>query len=107
MPVEHALVDCADQEMSGGRRKYRGDRAGFGILRSNLAETMPIKGQQSILRGGDHELRFPAVRQQSRSKSDERRRWQVSAGDELPGGSATKMEFQKATRSSHVEMILK
>src|SRR6266436_8841339 len=94
---------CSDQE-TGGRREYRGDRAGFGFLRKNLAEALAIESQQTILRGGYHELRFPAVRQQSRSKSDERRRWQVPAGDELPGGIAIKIVFQKAARPADIEV---
>jgi hypothetical protein len=98
---------CSDQEMSGGRREYRGDCASFGILRSNLTETLAIESQQTILRGGYHELRFPAVRQQGRRKSDERRRWQIPAGDKLPGGGTPKIVFQKSTWPTYIEVILK
>src|SRR5438445_13468519 len=93
--------------MAGGHRKHRGDRAGFGILWPDPAETMPVKDQQSLLCGGYHELQFPAVRQQSRSKSYERRRWQVPARDELPGGGTAKIVFQEAARPTYIKMILK
>src|SRR6266478_374606 len=96
-----------DQEMSGRCRKDRGDRAGFGVLRPNLTETVAVEGQQSFLRCGYHELRFLAVCQQCRSKSYERRRWQVPARNELPGGSTTKVVFQKAARPAYIKMVLK
>src|ERR1700704_4566635 len=108
-----AIVDqdtpllCSDQEMSGGRREYRGDCASFGILRSNLTETLAIESQQTILRGGYQQLRFPAVRQQCRSKSDQRRGWQIPAGHKLPGRGTSKIVFQKSTWPTHIEMILK
>jgi hypothetical protein len=93
--------------MSGRRREYRGYRAVFGILRTDLTETMTIKDQQSILRGGYHKFRFPAVRQQGRCQSYERRRWQVPAREELPGGGTTKIVFQEAARPAYIEVFLK
>src|SRR5216683_6717422 len=90
--------------MSSGRGKYRGDRASFGVLRPNLSETMTIESQQSFLRGGYYELLFLAVRQQGRSKSHDRRRWQVPAGDVLPGGDTIKIVFQKAAWPAYIKM---
>src|SRR6266478_7048094 len=104
---QYSALLCSDEEMSCRRGEYRSDRAGLRIQRTDLAETLAIESQQTILRGGYHELRFPAVRQQSRSKSDERRRWQVPAGDELPGGIAIKIVFQKAARPADIEVTLK
>src|SRR6266478_4224126 len=98
---------CSYQEMSSGRGKYRGDRAGFGVMRPNLAEAMAIEGQQSFLRGGYYEFLFLAVRQQGRSESYDRRRWQVPAGDELPGGDTIKIVFQKAARPANIKVVLK
>src|SRR5260370_5144224 len=93
--------------MSSGSGKYRGDRAGFGILRPNLTEAMAIKGQQSFLRGGYYELLFLAVRQQGRSESYDRRWGQVPAGDELPGRDTIKIVFQKAARPANIKVVLK
>src|SRR6266403_4757534 len=93
--------------MSSGRGKYRGDRAGFGVLRANLTETSAIEGQQSFLRRGYDDFLFLAVRQQGRSKSRERRRRQVPAGDELPGGDTIKIVFQKTARPANIKVGLK
>src|SRR5260370_35398691 len=93
--------------MSSGSGKYRGDRAGFGIMRPNLTEAMAIKGQQSFLRRGYHEFLFLAVRQQGRSESYDRRWGQVPAGDELPGGNTIKIEFQEAARPAYIKVVLK
>src|SRR6266436_983995 len=68
---------------------------------------MAIEGQQSLLRGGYHQLRFLAVGQQGRSKGYERRRWQFPAGSKLPGGGATKIVFQKAARPGYIKVLLK
>src|SRR5260370_37103315 len=93
--------------MSSGSGKYRGDRAGFGIMRPNLTEAMAIKGQQSFLRGGYYELLFLAVRQQGRSESYDRRWGQVPAGDELPGGNTIEIVFQEAARPAYIKVVLK
>src|SRR5258708_18364857 len=93
--------------MSSGRGKYRGDCASFGILRPNLTETSAIEGQQSFWRRGYDEFLFLAVRQQGRSKSRDRRRRQVPAGDELSGEDTIKIVFQKAARPAYIKVVLK
>src|SRR6267154_1176489 len=93
--------------MSRGRGKYRGDCASFGILRPNLTETSAIEGQQSFLRRCYDEFLFLAVRQQRWSKSYDRRRGQVPAGDELPGGDTIKIVFKEAARPAYIKVVLK
>src|SRR5258707_11380186 len=104
---QHTTLLGSNQEVPRRRRKYRGDRAGFGVLRPNLTETVAVEGQQSFLSCGYHELRFLAVCQQCRSKSYEGRRWQVPARNELPGGSTSKVVFQKAARPAYIKVVLK
>src|SRR6266849_5928028 len=104
---QHTTLLGSNQEVPRRRRKYRGDRAGFGVLRPNLTETVAVEGQQSFLSCGYHELRFLAVCQQCRSKSNDRRWWQVTPRDELPRGSAAEIVFQKAARPAYIKVVLK